>query len=184
MQSRVRGEESPTLIHSSRGSGCACVCRPCISSAHPMAIVIAMPEVRNARLFILLSRFGYLIQMLQSKVAGRKGRVTKDPTVAPAPSELAAVHIIAGQISESPDAHHGTARGAGEAKAGSQDDLRNAKPRRRTDYISMATDWDLNAASRTATQEMVDFPRGRDEADARAEAYQPVCFAGHVASQL
>ena len=101
MQSRVRGEESPTFMHSSRGSGCACVCRPCISSAHPMAIVIAMPEVRNARLFILLSRFGYLIQMLQSKAAGRKGRLAKDLTVAPAPSELPAVHIIAGQISES-----------------------------------------------------------------------------------
>jgi hypothetical protein len=64
-----------------------------------MAIVIAMPEVRNARLFILLSRFGYLIQMLQSKAAARKGRLAKDLTVAPAPSELPAVHIIAGQIS-------------------------------------------------------------------------------------
>ena len=127
MQSRVRGEESPTFMHSSRGSGCACVCRPCIDSAHPMAIVIAMPEVRNARLFILLSRFGYLIQMLQSKAAG----LAKELTVAPAPSELPAVHIIAGQISESPDAHHGTARRAGEAKAGSQDELRNAKSRRR-----------------------------------------------------
>jgi hypothetical protein len=99
MQSRVRGEESPTLMHSSRGSGCARVCRPCISSAHPMAIVIAMPEVRNARLFILLSRFGYLIQMLQSKAAAPKGRLAKDLTVAPAPGELPAVHIIAGQIS-------------------------------------------------------------------------------------
>jgi hypothetical protein len=118
MQSRVRGEESPTLMHSSRGSGCACVCRPCISNAHAMAIVIAMPEVRNARLFILLSRFGYLIQMLQSKAAGRKRRRAKDVTVAPAPSELPTVHIIAGQISESPDAHHGTAHRAGEAKAG------------------------------------------------------------------
>jgi hypothetical protein len=129
MQSRVRGEESPTLMHSSRGSGCACVCRPCVSSAHPMAIVIAMPEVRNARLFILLSRFGYLIQMLQSKAAGRKGRLAKDLTVAPAPSELPAVHIIAGQTSESRQAHHGSARLGGEAKAESQDDLQNAKSR-------------------------------------------------------
>ena len=40
-------------------------------------------------------------------------------------------------------------------------------------------------ASRTATQEMVDFPGGRLEADApRAEAHQPVCVAGHVAIQL
>jgi hypothetical protein len=107
MQSRVRGEESPTFIHSSRGSGCACVCRPCINNVHPMAIVIATPEVRNARLFISLSVVGYPIQM------HRKGRVATDPTVAPASSELPAVHIIAGQISESPDAHHGTARGTG-----------------------------------------------------------------------
>ena len=125
MQRRVRGEESPTFIHSSRGSGCACVCRPCINNAHPMAIVIATPDVRNARLFMSLSVVGYPIQM------HRKSRVAKDPTVAPAPSELPAVHIIAGQISESPDAHHGTARGGGKAKAGSQDDLRNAKSRRR-----------------------------------------------------
>ena len=80
MQSRVRGEESPTFIHSSRGSGCACVCRPCINNAQPMAIVIATPDVRNARLFISLSVVGYPIQM------HRKGRVAKDPTVAPAPS--------------------------------------------------------------------------------------------------
>ena len=92
MQSRVRGEESPTPIHSSRGSGCACVCRPCINNAHPTAIVIATPDVRNARLFISLSLCGYPIQMLRSNAAGRKSRVATDRTVAPSPSELPAVH--------------------------------------------------------------------------------------------
>src|ERR1700731_4752853 len=76
MQSRVRGAESPTLMHSSRGvSGCACVCRPCITNTHPTTIVAAMPDVRNTRLFIFLSPFGYRIQILRSKAAGRKGRV-------------------------------------------------------------------------------------------------------------
>jgi len=43
MQSRVRGEESPTLMHSSRGSGWARVCPPCITKAHPTTIVAATP---------------------------------------------------------------------------------------------------------------------------------------------
>jgi len=43
--------------------------------------------------------------------------------------QLPAVHIIAGQTSESRQAHHGSARLGGEAKAESQDDLQNAKSR-------------------------------------------------------
>src|ERR1700737_4757067 len=98
MQSRVRGEESPTLMHSSRGSGCACVCRPCITNAHPTTTIAATPDVRNARLFIFLSPFGYRIQILRSKAVDRKGRVATDLLAAPSPSELRAVNTNADQI--------------------------------------------------------------------------------------
>jgi hypothetical protein len=98
MQSRVRGEESPTLMHSSRGSGCARVCRPCITNAHPTTIVAATPDVRNARLFIFLSSFGYRIHIPRSKAVGRKGRVATALPVPPSPSELPAVHTNADQI--------------------------------------------------------------------------------------
>ena len=49
-----------------------------------------------------------------------------------------------------------------------------------TDYISMATDPDLNVATRTAIQEMVDFLVAEKQLT-RHEAYQLVSVAGNVA---
>jgi len=49
-----------------------------------------------------------------------------------------------------------------------------------TDYISMATDPDLNVAARTAIQEMVDFLVTEKQLT-RHEAYQLVSIAGNVA---
>ena len=49
-----------------------------------------------------------------------------------------------------------------------------------TDYISMATDPDLNVATRTAIQEMVDFLVTEKQLT-HQEAYQLVSIAGHVA---
>ena len=51
-----------------------------------------------------------------------------------------------------------------------------------TDYISMATESDLNVATPHSDPGNGRFPGGRVEADApRAEAHQPVCVAGNVA---
>ena len=49
-----------------------------------------------------------------------------------------------------------------------------------TDYISMATDPDLNVATRTAIQEMIDFLVAERKLT-RHEAYQLVSVAGNVA---
>ena len=49
-----------------------------------------------------------------------------------------------------------------------------------TDYISMATDPDLNVATRTAIQEMVDFLVNEKQLT-HQEAYQLVSIAGNVA---
>jgi acetamidase/formamidase len=49
-----------------------------------------------------------------------------------------------------------------------------------TDYISMATDPDLNTATRTAIQEMIDF-LVTEKHLTRHEAYQLVSIAGNVA---
>jgi hypothetical protein len=85
-------------MHSSRGSGCACVCRPCITNAHPTTTIAATPDVRNARLFISLSLLVIGFRSFEVKRWAAKVEWPRTYCRPPSPSVLPAVNTNADQI--------------------------------------------------------------------------------------